>query len=166
MSSIAYKHFPTSLIQVMRLLLLFVLLLSGTTSSAEQSPLYLEVSHSHTGEVFHTSEVQTGAIIRLRWIHSVELTPWEEYYQVLETGKLLLKKTRFQSYGAGVPEYGGEFIKEQGWMVHDNINRLLPALGWIHSHSAGFQIDVNSKVLLSPDSLPHHEPLKLSIGYK
>lgn len=147
-------------------LFLLLILLSATCSMAEQHFLYLEVSHSRTGEIYYSAKVEPGATVRLSWIHSVELSPWEEYYQVLETGKLLLKKTRFQSYGAGVPEYGGVFRKEREWIVHDNIDRILPALGWIHSHSAGFRIHLNSAMLLSPYSMPHHEPLKLSIGYQ
>lgn len=147
------------------LLMIALLNFSGVkTTQAEAQSFLLVVSLGRSGDILYSTPVGAGAMIRLSWIHSVELTPWEEYYLVSGSGEIVLKKTRFQSYGAGVPEYGGEFRQEKGWMVHENINRDIPAINWIHSRSAKFQIDLNGTVLLKPDALPHHQPLKLSIS--
>ncbi len=132
-------------------------------AQSQSNSLLLILTHARTGEVLFTQPVHATDVIRLSWIHSVELTPWEEYYQILSTGELLLVKTRFQSYGAGVPEYGGTFRKEKEWMIRENINKVLPALQWIHSRTAKFQVDLNDTVLLKTEDMPHHEPLKLSI---
>jgi hypothetical protein len=141
-----------------------VTFLWGCAQARSQSnSLLLMLTHARTGEVLFTQPVHATDVIRLSWIHSVELTPWEEYYQILSTGELLLVKTRFQSYGAGVPEYGGTFRKEKEWMIRENINKVLPALQWIHSQAAKFQVDLNDTVLLKTEDMPHHEPLKLSI---
>ncbi|MFT5702169.1 MAG: hypothetical protein ACI8ZB_005080 [Desulforhopalus sp.] len=139
-------------------------LLWGCAQARSQSnTLLLILTHARTGEVLFTQTVNATDVIRLSWIHSVELTPWEEYYHILSTGELLLAKTRFQSYGAGAPEYGGTFRKEKDWMIHENINKVLPALQWIHSRAAKFQVDLNNNILLRTEDMPHHEPLKLSI---
>lgn len=147
-------------------ILLYIVLLAVSIPNcvqAKSSSLILSVSHGRTGDIFYSIPVKPGAVIRLSWIHSVELTPWEEYYQVTPAGKIILRKTRFQSYGAGMPEYGGIFRKEREWIIHEQINKEIPAISWIHSKSAKFKIDVNGTVFLKPDSLPHHEPLKLTI---
>ncbi|WP_240744899.1 DUF1850 domain-containing protein [Desulforhopalus sp. IMCC35007] len=145
-------------------MLMTATLLWGSSPPRNQSKsLLLALSHARTGEVLFTQAVHAKDVIRLSWIHSVELTPWEEYYHILSTGELLLVTTRFQSYGAGVPEYGGTFRKERDWMIYEDINKVLPALQWIHSRSAKFQVQLNNNILLRTEDMPHHEPLKLSI---
>ena len=133
---------------------------------AHPCELHLEIHNGKTGTLLSSHPVCSGDTIRFSWIHSVELTPWEEYYEIEEDGSLLLKMTRFQSYGAGVPEYAGTFRKEKEWMVYDGIDRRLPQINWIHSHSAKFRIEVNNTVFVRPADLPHHEPLQLSIWKK
>ena len=143
-------------------LLILCLLYTGS-AMAEPTGLLLKISQSRTGQILQIHPVRCGDTVRLSWIHSVELTPWEEDYTILSDGTLLLKTARFKSYGAGVPEYGGEHRLVQGWIVRDGINRELPALNWIHSHTANFQIHLNDVLLVRPKDLPHHEPLKLFI---
>jgi hypothetical protein len=135
----------------------------AAAGSAQPLDLRLSVRHSRSGELICSHPIQAGDMIRLYWVHSVELTPWEEYYEVRADGALILRTTRFQSYGAGVPEYGGEFVKEKGWMVYRNINSQFEFLNWIHSHTAKFQVSINGAAYLKPEDLPHHEPLKLII---
>ena len=45
--------------------------------------------------------------INVGWRHSVELTPWEETYQVLDNGLFSLESTSYKSYGAGTPDTEG-----------------------------------------------------------
>lgn len=159
-------NYTRSVLQTGLCFFLYIILstVSGTGyTEAKTSPLTLSVSHDRTGDILYSRSIAPGAILRLSWIHSVELTPWEEYYQISSAGKIILKKTRFQSYGAGVPEYGGVFRKELKWMIHEDINTEFPAIKWIHSRTAKFQLHVDGTVYLTPDSLPHHEPLKLTI---
>lgn len=142
---------------------LVLLLMAPSGTPASDGMLSLEIHHGSTGRLLYSRDVQAGDHIQFSWIHSVELTPWEEYYEIQDDGTLLLKMTRFQSYGAGVPEFGGVFRKERDWIVYDEIDRRLPELSWIHSHSAKFRIALNESVFIQPTELPHHEPLQLSI---
>lgn len=62
----------------------------------------------------------------LRHIHSVMKTPVEDYYEVAARTHLVQTQTRYRSLGAGLPSSGiGEFRREDGWFVRDNIGGRL-----------------------------------------
>lgn len=52
----------------------------------------------------------------LSWIHSVEKEEWIEHY-VVENGVLLLQRTRFKTFGAGVPSDAEEVELKDGFVV-------------------------------------------------
>ena len=60
------------------------------------------------------------------WIHSVEKEEWIEVYEVVGD-ELLLKETRFKTFGAGVPSEG-EIIPSTDGYVHMKINRRMKEL--------------------------------------
>ena len=65
----------------------------------------------------------------VRWTHSVELTPWEEIFRVDKENKIILDRTRFKSFGAGVPDYAGDKASlEDGYVMYSNINKEMPGL--------------------------------------
>ena len=152
-----------SLLRVKTWVLLILCLVHAGPGMALSPVLLLNITHGRTGELLLSRPVRENDTIRLSWIHSVELTPWEEDYEILPDGTLLLKTARFKSYGAGVPEYGGRHRLEQGWIVREGIDRRLPALHWMHSRTAQFRIHLNEALLAQPEDLPHHEPVKLFI---
>lgn len=63
--------------------------------------------------------------VSIRWQHSVEKEEWEEFY-VIGEGDILLSKTRFKTFGAGVPSDAGKdtFIKD-GWVYMTGIDRSI-----------------------------------------
>jgi hypothetical protein len=76
-----------------------------------------------------------GEEFTLSFIHSVNKRP--VYDTIRVTGdKLLIVKSRFDSFGAGMPE--GSHIGENGWLEW-TINRLVPEVsffvGWVANHS-------------------------------
>lgn len=73
----------------------------------------------------------------LRWIHSVEHTPWEESYRV-EGGKLRLYQSQFKNYGAGTPEQG-QLIKS-GDQILFSTNLLYPKIYWASSQNVASTI--------------------------
>lgn len=70
----------------------------------------------------------------LEWIHSVEKTPWREYYRLYQ-GKLLLYQSDFKTFGAGTPSEG-EMKQNQEGFVSFNTHLKLPAIHWITSRNA------------------------------
>jgi hypothetical protein len=128
-----------------------------------QENIKLVFQHARTGEVFLEFPVKVGDEVTLSWIHSVEKTPWNETYQVNDDYQLLLKRTSFKSYGAGVPHQKGESRTENGLIIYDKINELFDELSWIHSHNTKHHLIMNDEMIVSFEELPHHEPIKLSI---
>ena len=67
-----------------------------------------------------------GTGFSARFIHSVQKTPVEEYFAVNETiDGFILKKTRYQSFGVGLPflPSDGSFRREGNAFVMDGMNR-------------------------------------------
>lgn len=65
------------------------LLLPTATAMTRPCGLCLEIHHGKTGKSLASRPVCTGDTIRFSWIHSVELSPWHEYYEIEEGGGLL-----------------------------------------------------------------------------
>ncbi|MDV2684970.1 DUF1850 domain-containing protein [Alkalihalophilus lindianensis] len=122
------------------------------------------VQIQRTEEVIHSiPDINVGDQWTIKWIHSVEKTPWEETYEVSEDGSLRLVETVFYSFGAGVPHEKGSMTIEDGKVVTREIDQEIEAFRWIHSHNAEFAIYLNDEILFQTEDLPHHEPLELII---
>ncbi|WP_190238695.1 DUF1850 domain-containing protein [Salipaludibacillus neizhouensis] len=132
-------------------------------SSGDKEDVMLVFQHARTGNVISQYPVTVESEITLSWIHSVEKTPWHETYQVQDDHRLLLKRTSFQSYGAGVDHQKGEIKIENGFIIYENINEYFDELSWIHSHRTKHEITMDDETILSVTDLPHHEPIKLSV---
>ncbi len=65
------------------------------------------------------------ASFSIRWQHSVEKEDWEEIF-VVKDDQIVLKDTRFKTFGAGVPNDAGKdtFIKD-GWVYMTDIDQLI-----------------------------------------
>lgn len=99
--------------------LLVILLLPYTT---------LRVVLPLTDEILIEKVILKDNTFTVRWIHSVELTPWEEIFKV-SNGKIYLEETRFQSFGAGVPDAIGKSTKtENGYVIFSEIHKEMPSL--------------------------------------
>ncbi|WP_319201462.1 DUF1850 domain-containing protein [uncultured Ilyobacter sp.] len=65
----------------------------------------------------------------MRWMHSVELQPWEEIFRVDQNYNIILDRTRFKSFGAGVPDSAGNKTEiKNGYVIFSGIDRKMPDL--------------------------------------
>ena len=80
-----------------------------------------------SGEETLYRPVRPGAEMKYHYIHSVEQTPVEEYFEIIREG-FKLKKTIYSSYGAGLPLEGGDFSRENGRFVIANQDQIFPGL--------------------------------------
>ncbi|WP_432663704.1 DUF1850 domain-containing protein [Wukongibacter baidiensis] len=73
----------------------------------------------------------------MQWIHSVELQPWEEVFKVNTDYNIILDRTRFKSFGAGVPAYAGKKTEvKDGYVVFSDINKPMSDLQYRASNLA------------------------------
>ena len=73
----------------------------------------------------------SGMPVDIRFIHSVQKTPVEEYLVVGEDlSELILQRTRYHSFGVGLPfmESDGSFRPEGDYFIMDNMDRHFPNL--------------------------------------
>lgn len=119
--------------------------------------------HQRTEEVFAKFPVDVDTEISLSWIHSIELTRWTDTFIVTEHG-LMLSKTAFSSYGAGMPMDEGKIRQENGQVIIEEINRPMEAIRWIHSHDPKYRVAVNGdEELIDATTLPDHEQLEITL---
>ena len=108
------------------ILLTIVLLLfaAGCSGTAHENSPELFLTNSDTGQIIWSASVSHGDEFVLEYTHSVHKTPVKDYYAVTDNGQMLLIKTAFSTFGAGMPyESQYEFSIEDGFFVINSINR-------------------------------------------
>jgi len=96
---------------------------------------------NHSERIYSIKAVKEG--FSVNYTHSVNKGRVHDYYRILKSGQLELYKTRFVSYGAGIPEpyetQGADFLVTEDGYIIENLNRTLPqlvmAVGVIAEHS-------------------------------
>lgn len=105
----------------------------------------LNVTRLDTNEVIIKKLIIKDAQFKMRWIHSVELTPWEEIFEI-SNGKIYLIETRFQSFGAGVPDVAGNHTEvDDGYVTYSGIHQEMPVLNYGISPIAKHELILGSK---------------------
>jgi hypothetical protein len=100
-------------------------------------PFYpvLRITTVKTKRVLLCVKMNEGEEFILSFIHSVNKRPVYDTIRV-QGNSFLLVKSRFDSFGAGMPE--GSHIGKDGWLEW-TVNRLVPELtlfvGWVANHS-------------------------------
>lgn len=81
------------------------------------------------GEVLFSHPVRVGESFSISFIHSVNLSPVEEIFEVRRAGELALTALEFETFGAGMPTElePGQTMKRlpDGKMRVDGFNRIL-----------------------------------------
>ncbi len=110
---------PTHILSVCFIIILVASFVPFTT---------LRIVNLKTDEVIIEKSMLQDNHFTVRWIHSVELTPWEELFQVID-GHIYLEETRFQSFGAGVPDaIGTQSETADGYVTYSGIHQEMPSL--------------------------------------
>ncbi len=124
----------------------------------------LIVQSQEDGRVYNkVDQLKAGDTFTIKWIHSVEKTPWREIYQLTNEGELLLIETAFQSFGAGVPHQKGTMTVENGEVIIRDMNEQISVFRWIHSQHANFELEIDDSIIFDAEDLPHHERMEIFI---
>lgn len=82
-----------------------------------------------TGEVVWSHTIKPDDEFTMRWIHSVELKPWEEIFKIDENYNIYLDRTRFKQFGAGVPDYAGNKTEVvDGYIIFSGIHQKMDVI--------------------------------------
>jgi hypothetical protein len=89
----------------------------------------LTFEHFQEEDILFMFKVGEGDEFIVKWIHSVELTPWEEIFRIDSNNNIILDRTRFQQFGAGVPDFAGKTVEiKDGYITYGEINQKIPLL--------------------------------------
>ncbi len=89
----------------------------------------LTLEHFQDESIIMTFKVDENDEFIVKWIHSVELTPWEEIFRIGSENEIILDRTRFQQFGAGVPDFAGKTVEiKDGYITYGEINQKIPLL--------------------------------------
>ncbi|MCT4563610.1 MAG: DUF1850 domain-containing protein [Maledivibacter sp.] len=84
----------------------------------------------------------------MTWMHSVELQPWEEIFRIDDDYHVILDRTRFKSFGAGVPDYAGDKSEvKDGYVIFSGINKKMNDLQYGISDFAKHTFNFSDKEL-------------------
>ncbi len=106
----------------------------------------------------------------ISYIHSVNKGLVTDFYSITQENNLIIKTSRFYSYGAGMPEPadqpGQVFVETEEYLEMQNINRQMPfllmAVGVIANHKV-YIPERNSTLDLAEWFIPQ---TRLKISYK
>lgn len=88
-------------------------------------------------KIVFLSKISPNDEFTMRWMHSVELQPWEEIFRIDKDLNIILDRTRFKSFGAGVPDYAGNKTEiKDGYVVFSGIDKTIKDLQYRASNFA------------------------------
>ncbi|HJA59896.1 MAG TPA: DUF1850 domain-containing protein [Candidatus Brevibacterium intestinavium] len=105
--------------------------------------------------IFRSVPISDDDVVAMTWMHSVDKTPWWEYYSPVD-GELVLDCTELALMGAGTPfdapqtEIDGDKVRLCGLDEH------FPAVRWIHSHRVHHRIYLDGELILPTRAIDHH----------
>lgn len=109
---------------------LSIFLVTNSCASAQEADKYLLVLENSEGKNLYTVPMSDGGEFAIRFIHSVAKSPVTDYF-ILKEGKVVLDKTIYHDFGAGLPhkpEKGQEMKSENGELSITGFNREIPEL--------------------------------------
>ena len=108
----------------------------------------LTLEHFQKNKILYSFYINENDEFLVKWIHSVELTPWEEIFKISKNKEIILDRTRFKQFGAGVPDKAnGKIIYKNGYIIYDNINRKISLIPYGISKLAKHTFIIKNKTI-------------------
>ncbi len=100
---------------------------SGLSAASSDFGPRLVVSNFSTAEVITSLKVKIGDRFTIRYIHSVDKTPIFEEFRLDRDQGLVLEKTWFTMFGAGLGHWSGHgnLTQDADWITINNIEKPL-----------------------------------------
>jgi len=117
--------FSSIIVLTAGLILLF--LLPAMSVSAVAGQPHLVVRDYASGKIIMSLKVKRGDRFTIRYIHSVDKKPIFEQFRLDTKNGLVLEKTWFRIFGAGLGHWPGhgQLTQKDGWITIDKMNYTL-----------------------------------------
>lgn len=142
------------------ILLLFLLILLPIT----RKETYLVLYEARKNPPLMRIPMDSEQTFTVRWIHSVELEPWEEIFKFDEQNNIILDSTRFKAFGAGVPDSAGKRVDtSDGYINFLEINQPMPNLTYGISPIAEHTLIIGEKTYPLFEILPEDTGVQIKV---
>ncbi len=127
---------------------------------------FLFLQDFHRQETIGVVPLNITDSFSVEWVHSVELTPWRETYQVDWIKGMELAETSFRSFGAGVPtDFSGDQLSvRDGWITVSGIHEQRDSVLYLVTRD-DYKLLVGTQVWKLSDVLPLGTSLELSVKW-
>lgn len=117
--------FSSIIVLTAGLILLFLLPAMSVSAAAGQP--HLVVRDYASGKIIMSLKVKSGDRFTIRYIHSVDKKPIFEQFRLDPDRGLVLEKTWFRIFGAGLGHWPGhgQLTQKDGWITIDKMNYTL-----------------------------------------
>jgi hypothetical protein len=128
---------------------------------------FLFLRDFNTKETIGEVPLRPNDSFTMEWIHSVELTPWRETYQVDWFDGMQLARTSFRSFGAGVPSEveGAKTEVVKGWIVVTNLHQPRDSVLYLISRD-DYKLSVGEQMWKLTDLMPLGTSLELFVKWR
>lgn len=131
------------------LVIILILITAKPISANSESDLVLNLSDKK-GEIIFEQEVDIGKEFIVSFIHSSELEPWHNIFEVGKNKEIVLKKILVPSTGPGVPSVLPEdenwsFRITNGYFIYSNVNKKYEDLDFIVSDISPHYLIINGE---------------------
>ncbi|MGM0379686.1 MAG: DUF1850 domain-containing protein [Bacillota bacterium] len=124
----------------------------------------LTLKHFQKDKILYSVYINEKDEFLVKWIHSVELTPWEEIFRIGKNKEIILDRTRFKQFGAGVPDKAnGKIIYKNGYIIYDNINRKISLIPYAISKLAKHTFIIKNKTIRLYKLVPDGDRINIYI---
>jgi len=114
--------------------------------------LIFTITDESSGATVFYQPVVEGERFKIQFIHSVHLTPVEEYYRIAADPAIVLERVVYETYGVGNPSGpvdGERYGRQDGKLVIDRMNRRMKVI-----HQRIGQVRANHILEMSGRSVP------------
>jgi len=129
------------------LVIISILITAKPISANSESDLILSLT-DEKGEIILEKEVDIGKEFIVTFIHSSELEPWHNIFEIGKNKEIILKKIMVPSTGPGVPSVLPEdenwsFKIAGGYFIYSNVNKKYKDLDFIVSDISPHYLIIN-----------------------
>jgi len=129
------------------LVIISILITVKPISANSESDLILSLT-DEKGEIILEKEVDIGKEFIVTFIHSSELEPWHNIFEIGKNKEIILKKIMVPSTGPGVPSVLPEdenwsFKIAGGYFIYSNVNKKYKDLDFIVSDISPHYLIIN-----------------------
>lgn len=104
-------------------------------------------------KIIQKFDISTNDFFSIEFFHSVNKSPVIEYYKINDSGKIVLYKSKYYNFGAGVATdlNDNEIMRydNDGSMVIENMNMLFDELNYYLSDIYDHKLTINDKITYS-----------------